>query len=223
MKSEPVDSQPAPDTRRALLKLLKQEGAQDASALATRLTVTAMAVRQHLYALRDEHLVTYTEESRPFGRPAKLWRLTPEADRLFPDGYAELTVDLLGSMSEAFGAAGLERLLAARTRRQIESYGRRISDRASLERKVRQLAEVRTAEGYMAEVCSTVDGGWLLIENHCPICAAARACQGLCGGELEMFRAVLGERVSIERTEHILAGARRCAYRILAEPRKRRR
>jgi predicted ArsR family transcriptional regulator len=29
-----------------------------------------------------------------------------------------------------------------------------------------------------------------------------------------VFRTVLGEDVSVERTEHLLAGATRCAYRI---------
>jgi len=36
----------------------------------------------------------------------------------------------------------------------------------------------------------------------------------LCDSELDVFRAVLGEGVVIERTEHIMAGARRCVYRI---------
>ncbi len=58
-------------TRRAIVQLLKQEGRLDAETLAVRLGITAMAVRQHLYALQDEQLVTYQEESRPMGRPAK--------------------------------------------------------------------------------------------------------------------------------------------------------
>jgi predicted ArsR family transcriptional regulator len=61
---------------------------------------------------------------------------------------------------------------------------------------------------------SRADGGFLLIENHCPICAAAAVCQGLCREELSLFRRVLGSEVRVERTDHVLAGARRCAYRI---------
>ena len=68
----------------------------------------------------------------------------------------------------------------------------------------------------MAEVTAAPDGSFLLSENHCPICVAARACQGLCRSELALFRAVLGPGVEVERSEHILAGARRCAYRIRA-------
>ncbi|GAB4367653.1 MAG: hypothetical protein Kow00121_06140 [Elainellaceae cyanobacterium] len=43
-------------TRRAIVQLLKQEGRLDAETLAAHLGITAMAVRQHLYALQDEQL-----------------------------------------------------------------------------------------------------------------------------------------------------------------------
>jgi predicted ArsR family transcriptional regulator len=201
-------------TRRAILELLKQEGPADSSALARRVGVSAMAVRQHLYGLRDERLVTYDEEPRPVGRPAKRWRLTRGADRLFADGHAELTVGLLGAMRDAFGEAGLERLLAARTRQQVAAYREKVPARASLRRRLRALAAIRTAEGYMAEVRPLEGGAFALVENHCPVCAAATACTGLCASEIEVFRRVLGEGVTVERDEHILSGARRCVYRI---------
>ena len=57
-------------------------------------------------------------------------------------------------------------------------------------------------------------GEYLLIENHCPVCAAAHACRGLCRGELELFREVLGPGVEVERVDHILTGARCCSYRV---------
>jgi predicted ArsR family transcriptional regulator len=201
-------------TRRAIVQLLKQEGSLDAETLATHLDITAMAVRQHLYALQDEQLVTYQEEPRPMGRPAKLWQLTPAADRLFPDGYAELTLNLINSVKEAFGEAGIERLLEIQTRQQRESYEQQMKRLRSLKQRVKKLAEIRTNEGYMADVQAQPDGSFLLIENHCPICVAATACTGLCAKELEVFQTVLGDEVEIQRVEHIIAGARRCVYQI---------
>ncbi len=199
--------------KRVILDLLKGSGAMEASRLAEHLGVSAMAVRQHLHALEEDRLVTYDNEPRPMGRPVKLWRLTPAADALFPDSHAQLAVSMLEGMREAFGEEGLARLLAVRTRKQIVDYSSRISPDLPLARKVRTLAQIRSREGYMAEVLKQ-DGGFLLVENHCPICAAARVCQGLCGCELEVFQQVLGPRVRIERTEHIMEGARRCAYAI---------
>jgi predicted ArsR family transcriptional regulator len=66
----------------------------------------------------------------------------------------------------------------------------------------------------MAEARVDEDGSVLLVQNHCPICAAARVCQQLCRSELDVFARVLGPDCTVERTEHQLAGARRCAYRI---------
>jgi predicted ArsR family transcriptional regulator len=201
-------------TRRAIVQLLKTEGPMDSARLGERLSLTAMAVRQHLYALQREKLVTADERPVPVGRPVKQWRLTREADRLFPDSYAELNVALLDAVGDSFGKEGIERVLAARCARQQAEYARRIARRAPLEEKLEQLARVRTEEGYMAEVRPDGDTGYLLIENHCPICAAAAACQGFCAMELQLFQAVLGPGVAIERVEHILASDRRCAYRI---------
>ena len=66
----------------------------------------------------------------------------------------------------------------------------------------------------MAEWRTEDDGTLTLVENHCPVCAAATACRTLCRSELAIFRDVLGDGARVERTDHILAGARRCAYRV---------
>ena len=204
-------------TRRAITKLLKTEGPIDSAQLAQRLGLTAMAVRQHLYALQREGLVASEDRPVPIGRPAKFWRLTREADRLFPEAYAELSVALIDSVKDAFGEEGLERVLTSRCARQRLDYGKRIQPEDPLERKLDELAKVRTEEGYMAEIRREEDGGFLLVENHCPICAAANACQGFCSTELELFRSVLGPGVSVERAEHIIKGDNRCVYRVKEE------
>jgi len=159
-------------------------------------------------------LVASEERPVPIGRPAKFWRLTREADHLFPEAYAELSVALINSVKDAFGDEGLERVLTSRCARQRLDYDRRIKPQDPLDRKLEELAKVRTEEGYMAEIRREDDGGFLLVENHCPICAAANACQGFCSTELDLFRSVLGPGVSVERAEHILKGDNRCVYRV---------
>jgi predicted ArsR family transcriptional regulator len=200
-------------TRRAIVKLLKTEGPLGSQQLAGRLGLTAMAVRLHLYALQSEGLVTSEERPVPVGRPVKFWRLTREADRHFPEAYAELSVALIDAMQETFGAEGLDRVLDARCARQRADYSKRIRKADPLEKRLKELARIRTEEGYMAEV-GRDEGGLLLVESHCPICAAAEACRGFCSTELELFRTVLGPGVDVERVEHIVSGDRRCAYRV---------
>jgi predicted ArsR family transcriptional regulator len=200
-------------TRRAIVKRLKAEGPVDSARLARRMGLTPMAVRQHLYALQREKLVTAEERKGPRGRPAKYWQLTREADRLFPDAYAELSVALIGALGDTFGEAGVQRVLESRCAAQRTAYRARIDASAPLGDKLRALAKQRTEEGYMAEVRRDGDG-YLFIENHCPICAAATVCQGFCSTELELFRDVLGPEVAVERGEHIVSGDRRCVYRV---------
>ena len=201
-------------SRQAILRLLKQQGPRDAEALASQLGISAMAVRQHLYGLRAQKLVSYQEQLRPVGRPAKMWALTPAAAPLFPDAHADLTLNLLNAAERTFGAHGIKRVVSQCAQQQIGTYKSRIPARASLRSRLKMLIALRNEEGYMAEMEEQPDGSFLLIENHCAISAAAKKCPKLCDAELEVFQAILGENLVIERTEHILAGARRCAYRI---------
>ncbi len=197
-----------------LLHALKAAGPQTAAALARRLGITAVGVRQHLERLAGAGLTGFDDRREGVGRPKRYWRLTDAGHARFPDNHAGLTVELLRAVSDVFGEAGLERLIAQREAETLAGYRRRLDVLRSLAGKVRMLARLRTEEGYMAESRPQPDGSFLLVENHCPICVAARTCQGLCRSELAIFAAVLGKDVIVERTDHILAGARRCAYRI---------
>jgi len=184
--------------------------------MADDMALTPMAVRQHLYALADDGLVEAGTLPGSVGRPSKIWKLTQAADAFFPQGYADLTAGLLMAMRDALGDEGLDKVVQTRLEQQTESYGQLMPKSETLADRLRTLVKIRSAEGYMAAVEEDKDG-FLFVENHCPICAAAEACTGLCAAELTLFRAVLGPDVTIERTDHILAGARRCAYRIRPE------
>lgn len=200
-----------------ILHLLKMQGAQSAAALAKQLQVTPMAVRQHLQILQAEGWVGYEEEKRPLGRPVKLWQLTELSSHFFADSHADLTVDLLRGIEAAFGTAALEKVLRDRIHRQIQNYSDRLPEEtqtADWRQRVAAIAQLRSQDGYMAEVISQPDRSLLLVENHCPIKTAARTCQLLCRAEQEVFKTLLGPEVTVERVEHLMLGARRCAYRI---------
>src|ERR1700737_1565739 len=109
-----------------ILLYLKTRGPQQAAQIAKPLEVTTMAVRQHLYTLRDGGLVTYEDERRKVGRPARIWKLTEKAQERFPDTHAELTVEMLAMIRAIFGERGIDRLLTERTRVQTKAYGERL-------------------------------------------------------------------------------------------------
>jgi predicted ArsR family transcriptional regulator len=175
--------------------------------------VTAEAARQQLVRLAADGLVVATAEPRGVGRPAQVWGLTQAGNARFPDAHAELTAQLIGAIRTQLGEAALDRLIDARAAESKAAYAAALAGAADLGERVARLAEARTREGYMAE--SHADGeGYVLVENHCPICVAATACQGFCRAELDTFREVLGPDAAVERTEHIVQGDRRCAYRV---------
>jgi predicted ArsR family transcriptional regulator len=203
----------APARDRVLFHL-KSRGPATPGAIAERLAITEVAVRQHLRRLEGEGLVEAVDARRGVGRPARVFAVTAAAAAYFPDTHAELTVDLLAAVRTAFGERGLDRVIDARSDSQRRGYAERLRGARSLGERVQRLAAARAEEGYLADWSRTPDGAFLLVENHCPICVAARTCQALCRDELAVFRAVLGPTAQVERTDHLLAGARRCAYRI---------
>jgi predicted ArsR family transcriptional regulator len=196
-----------------ILFLLKTRGARTAQALAETLGMTAQGARQHLGRLQTDGLVEHEDRREKVGRPTRYWSLTAAGHARFPDSHAALTVDMIEGIRRVFGPGGLDRLIADREARQHAAYDAAAAGAETLEDRIAALTAMREREGYMAEWRRDGDG-WLLVENHCPICAAAEACSGFCRSELALFRMVLGEEVVVERTDHILAGARRCAYRI---------
>lgn len=176
------------------------------------LGMTSEAARQQLVKLAGHGLVEAHSQTRGVGRPVQLWQLTSKGHGRFPDSHGDLTVQLLDAVRETFGESAIDRLIEVREQRNGENYALAMADATSLEDRVRSLSEVRSQEGYMAEYAATEDGAFLLIENHCPICAAASACQNFCRSELQLFEQVLGARV--ERVEHLLSDSRRCVYRV---------
>lgn len=207
------------EAKRRLLDELKRGGPATASSLASALGVTDEAVRQHLAAFEALGLVTSAADAPSGrGRPPVRWSLTPESHGLFPDHHAELTVDLIAALRRTIGDDALERVIEARGDEQVAAYRRSApSNGASLRARLDALARERTREGYMAEVVREKPGEYLLVEHHCPVCDAARACSGLCRGEWDVFRRVLGDDVTVERTEHLLSGGARCVYRVTAK------
>ena len=204
-------------TRRRIIEILKLTGPQTSAELAQQLGVTTVAVRQHLQILSEQNLLVSADEKRSVGRPARRWYLSSVALPMFPDDHERLALDLIEAIDESLGSDALARVLEARTRLQIERYRARMpADTGTLGQLVQALVDIRNEEGHMAECFADGDGRWILVQNHCPICAAANHCREICELEPRLFQASLGDRATVRRTEYIQDGSRRCAYEIVA-------
>lgn len=196
-----------------LLMWLKTHAACGTSDIARALGVTSEAVRQQIAKLVEQGLVEGAIVRSGVGRPKQLWQLTASGHARFPNTHAQLTVQLIESIANVFGQDGVVRMIDHRNARQLANYQARLASAKSLSERIRRLAEIRTEEGYMARV--ERDGAdFLFIEDHCPICAAAKSCQRFCASELEQFQLLLKGVGEISREEHLLSAGRRCVYRV---------
>lgn len=199
-----------PTSTRVLFHL-KTTGPTTAKDIASRFDMTHMGAHKVLQGLVEAGLVRFEDVAGGRGRPKRRYQLTANGHAQFPDRHGDMTVELIDNVRKIFGDKGLDKLIAEREAQQVARYADLPGD---LKQRTSQLAKMRDSEGYMARVEADPNGDLLLIEDHCPICAAATRCQGFCRSELAIFQMVLGKDVNIVREEHLLSDGRRCAYRI---------
>jgi len=200
--------------KRRIIERLKRADTATAPELAAEFGLTDTAIRQHMEALEHAQLVErVAAPSSGRGRPPTHWRLAAAASSLFADRHSDLTVELIESIRIALGEEALDRVVRTRAERQLAVYRSELDSAASVHDRVHRLAELRSAEGYLAEA---VDGPGhvTLVEHHCPIQGAASSCGGLCSAELNLFQQALGPEVHVAREQHLLEGGQRCAYKV---------
>ncbi len=189
------------------------QGETTLNTLATELGITKEGVRLHLVKLIKKSLVITTSKSEGVGRPITYYSLSKQSASEFPDVHAQFTVELLQSLKKLLGNNALELLINDRESKVFDIYSTALKDSNTLEDRLDKLSKIRSKEGYLAE-WKKENNDYFLIENHCPICAAATECQGFCKSELNNFKQLLGDEFIVERMEHIVSGGQRCTYRI---------
>jgi predicted ArsR family transcriptional regulator len=201
-------------SRDGILQALKRRGEARAEELAEALGVTVSAVRQQLQALAADGLVAHDVRRTGPGRPKHVFHLTPAAEHLFPKTYGDLTNELLGHLEEEDPEL-LQRVFERRRVRRVADAKARLEPLATLDARVEELARILDEDGYLATV-EPVAGdpdAWRVVEHNCAILEVALRYGTACGTELEFLREVLPD-ADVRRTEHLVAGARRCAYEV---------
>lgn len=196
-----------------ILMFLKMRGEVTSLLISEELSITKEGARKHLLNLAQEGLIESFVKSEGVGRPSTYYALTEKGLAQFPDTHAEVTVQLLKSVKNLLGDNALDLLISDREKNTHDRYEKALSPAKSLEQRLEALAKVRSEEGYMAE-WKKEGQEYFLIENHCPICAAATECQRFCRAELSNFQSLLGKEYAVERIDHIVSGGQRCVYKI---------
>jgi predicted ArsR family transcriptional regulator len=210
-----LDSLSAP--KRQILLILKREGEVDLEGLSQRLSISKMAAYKHVRELEERGLVERFAKRMGVGRPRLGLRLASGASSIFPQAYSDLTCFALQYIEEKLGREGVETALRRRQMQVLSEYEKRVRGK-TLEERVRELAELRDSEGYMAEVKVSPGGHYELLEYNCPILAVAERYWEACNVERELFRRVLG--ADVETTHRVVAGDHVCRFLIKARKRE---
>lgn len=202
--------------RRDLLIRLRTDGPSSPDQLASRLGASRTGVLQQLRALEDAQLVSRQTVKHGVGRPRHLYDVTSDAQDLFPSTYDALAGGLLSAIVAVGGDELIEEVFAARRRQLSDRVRGQLADRVSAEApladRVRELALIQAANGYLADSVVGPDGTIQLREHNCAIYHVAKGTPSACQAELDLFRDVLG--ADVVRDQHIATGDRCCSYRI---------
>ena len=137
------------DQRAALVSHLQRVGEAGVCELAGQLGVSEVATRRHLNVLADEDLVTSRDVADGPGRPARRYRLTDRAARLFPQRAGAVADELLRFLEDTQGREGLRAYLRWRLERQTAQLEQQVTSDDVAER-IEQLAEALSDAGFQA-------------------------------------------------------------------------
>jgi predicted ArsR family transcriptional regulator len=208
-----------PEGRRNVLYAVRRRGEATADQVADGLGMTVSGARQHLTALVEAGLAEAVESAEATGkrgRRALVYSVTPTGDALFPKAYGELTNELLGYLADEEPET-VDRLFARRREARIAGAQARLGGLGTLREQVAELSRILDEDGYLASWEEPAPGEFLIVEHNCAIWAVASRYGQACASELDFIRTVL-PTATVERTQHMIEGARRCAYRITPTP-----
>jgi predicted ArsR family transcriptional regulator len=197
-------------TRGKIVSELRRHGQASAADLARTFGLSPNAVRQQLMVLERDGLVAERSVRRGPTKPTYEFSLTPEADKLFPQGSDKMLTAVLRELRDQFGEAAVGRIFDGLSRRAIERARLEVTA-DDPEQKVAQLTEMLRKTGVVAEY-SLIDGGFALHEHSCPYSSAAKENPEVC----QVIHHVIDETIGGEhtQTESLAHGGKECRFEL---------
>jgi predicted ArsR family transcriptional regulator len=196
--------------RLEILNSLKRTRGMSVNELVEKMKMSYMGIKQHCITLqRDGYLDTWRRPQR-MGRPEMVYRLTRRSHDLFAADSNGMTLELLKSVREIYGANAPEKLLYSVFERKAAAVKAKAKGETVAER-AKWLARIRDDEGYMAQFLPDgSEGGPQILECHSPILNLLERYPIIGRLERDMFQSVLGTRVRREETRN--SGQYECAF-----------
>src|ERR1700752_4829448 len=150
--------------RLEIINSLKRTKGMSVNELVEKMNMSYMGIKQHCLTLqRDGYLDTWRRPQK-MGRPEMVYRLTRRSHDLFPTDSNELTLELLRSAREVYGANAPEKLLYNVFDRKTQALKAKVKGDTAADR-AKWLAKVRDSEGHMAQFLPVEKGGPQILES----------------------------------------------------------
>lgn len=199
----------------AIIDELKLSGGLPVPELRERLGGSYMGIKDQCEALvKLGYLETWRVPRTGVGRPEIMYRLTPRADRLFPDAGTGLSLELLEASRQLFGDTAPERLLLQYFQQLRERWLPRLTKARSLVEKATLLSSLREKEGCFGRCKYDPDRGFRIEQYHHPLEPIFEAYPNARQFEVRMLEELLGTRVVRREIPGGRAGPARVDYEV---------
>lgn len=216
-------------TRDRVLQGVLTHGPVSAAKLGELLSLTPAAIRRHLDALEEEHLVEVTshrQHGAGAGRPARRYVIAPQGHSQLGNDYLMIAKDALTMLRQTVGEEALKQFATARAsemeeryRPLVEAAGPNIADRAQA------LADAMSRDGFVASAApmgpslgavtrlpESMIASMQLCQGHCPVRDLAEDFTVFCDQETQLIADLLG--VDVRRLSTMAQGAHVCTTHI---------
>jgi DeoR family transcriptional regulator, suf operon transcriptional repressor len=179
-------------TKQRLLTILKRNHDLTIDGIMDYFTISEIAVRKHIHELENQGLIKKESIKQRIGRPTYSYELTESGNRVFPNHYESLPVELLKDLEELQGKEAVYSLLEKRMEKELAFFQTEIKSE-DFEQTVTKVAELQEKRGYMVELDQKADGSYEMKHFNCPIANIANAYQRVCENEHRIFNSIFSE------------------------------
>jgi predicted ArsR family transcriptional regulator len=185
--------------------------------LAREFGLSTNAVRQQFILLERDGLVTASSVRRGKTKPTVEYRLTPAAEKYFPQHYDRMLNAVLREVRAAGGDDAVTAIFESMSRRQAQRLNAGLEERPVAER-VAALTELLRNSGVEAEAEETA-AGFTIREPNCPYAETVGEHPEICG----LIRSVMQDVVApgVIQTDSLATGGSECRFEITTSSEKR--
>ena len=196
--------------RGKIVAALRGRGGASAFDLAREFGLSTNAIRQQFVLLERDGLVTGTSVRRGKTKPTVEYRLTPAAEKYFPQRYDRMLNAVLREVRSAGGDAAVQAIFTSMGRRQSERLNENMRDRPIADRVV-ALTDLLREAGVEAESEPTASG-FRIREHNCPYSQTVSEHPEICSVIHSVMQDVVAPQV--QQTDSLATGGGECRFEI---------